>query len=134
MTFLDSSTGDGRIFSGEWISGSGEMYDAVEPATGKTLARVGSATPADVDKAVERATRAQREWAARPYPDRAAVLRNAARLFEEHRREIETGLVRESGAGRPWAAHQVSGGGLEECHEAAALAGAPYGEGRRSGQ
>ncbi|MFJ4206518.1 hypothetical protein ACIP2Y_43875 [Streptomyces sviceus] len=50
---MDSSTWEGRIFSGsgEWISGSGEAYDAVEPATGKTLGRVGSAAPADVDKA-----------------------------------------------------------------------------------
>ncbi|SPF02807.1 aldehyde dehydrogenase family protein [Streptomyces sp. MA5143a] len=136
MTFLDSSTWEGRIFSGsgEWISGSGEGYDAVEPATGKTLGRVGSATPADVDRAVERAVRAQREWAARPYSDRAAVLRRAARLFEEHQREIESWLVRESGAIRPFAALQVSSGGAEECHEAAALAGAPYGELLRSGQ
>ena len=134
MTFLDSSTWEGRIFSGEWINGSGEEYDAVEPATGKTLGRVGSATPADVDKAVERAVRAQQEWAARPYSDRAAVLRRAARLFEEHQHEIETWLMRESGAIRPFAALQVTSGGVEECHEAAALAGAPYGELLRSGQ
>ncbi|MET7568452.1 benzaldehyde dehydrogenase [Streptomyces sp. NPDC005492] len=136
MTFLDSSTWDGRIFSGsgEWISGSGEAYDAVEPATGKTLGRVGSATPDDVDEAVRRAVPAQREWAARPYSDRAAVLRRAARLFEEHRQEIETWVMRESGAIRPFAALQVDSGGADECHEAAALAGAPYGELLRSGQ
>ncbi|MFF5138169.1 benzaldehyde dehydrogenase [Streptomyces sp. NPDC013157] len=136
MTLLDSSTWEGRIFSGsgEWISGSGEPYQAFEPATGKTLGSVGSASPADVDKAVEKAVRAQREWAARPYSDRAAVLRRAARLFEEHQQEIETWLMRESGAIRPFAALQVSSGGAEECHEAAALAGAPYGELLRSGQ
>ncbi|MFC8427941.1 benzaldehyde dehydrogenase [Streptomyces sp. NPDC057253] len=136
MTLLDSSTWEGRVFSGsgEWISGSGEVYDAVEPATGKALGRVGSATPADVDRAVERAARAQREWAARPYSDRAAVLRRAARLFEEHQQEIETWLMRESGAIRPFATLQVTSGGAEECHEAAALAGAPYGELLRSGQ
>ncbi|MEU3342742.1 aldehyde dehydrogenase family protein [Streptomyces sp. NPDC006668] len=136
MTLLDSSTWESRIFSGsgEWISGSGEVYDSVEPATGKRLGRVGSATRADVDKAVEQAVPAQREWAARPYSDRAAVLRRAARLFEEHQQEIETWLMRESGAIRPFAALQVTSGGAEECHEAAALAGAPYGELLRSGQ
>ena len=72
MTLLDSSTWEGRIFCGEWISGSGQEYEAVEPATGATLGRLGSAAPADVDKAVERAVQAQREWAARPYSDRAA--------------------------------------------------------------
>jgi benzaldehyde dehydrogenase (NAD) len=134
MTLLDSSSWEGRIFSGEWISGSGEEYEAVEPATGRTLARLGSATAADVDKAAERAAAAQREWAARPYSDRAAVLRRAARLFEEHQQEIETWLMRESGAIRPFAALQVTSGGAEECYEAAALAGAPYGELLRSGQ
>ncbi|MFF4630056.1 aldehyde dehydrogenase family protein [Streptomyces griseorubiginosus] len=135
MTFLDSSIWEGRIFSGsgEWIVGSGEVYDAVEPATGKTLGSVGSATPGDVGRAVERAVQAQREWAARPYADRAAVLRRAARLFEEHQQEIETWLVRESGAIRPFAALQVTLGGVEECYEAAALAAAPYGELLRSG-
>jgi hypothetical protein len=29
MTLLDSSTWEGRIFSGEWISGSGEEVQAV---------------------------------------------------------------------------------------------------------
>ncbi|WP_371657439.1 aldehyde dehydrogenase family protein [Streptomyces sp. NBC_00280] len=108
---MDSSIWEGLVFSGEWVNGSGEEYDAVEPATGKTLGRVGCGTPADVDKAVERAAPAQREWAARPYSDRAAVLRRAARLFEEHRQEIETWLIRESGAIRPFAALQVSTGG-----------------------
>ncbi|WP_327692645.1 benzaldehyde dehydrogenase [Streptomyces sp. NBC_00459] len=134
MTFLDSSIWEGLVFSGGWVNGSGGEYDAVEPATGKTLGRVGCGTPADVDKAVDQAVRAQREWAALPYSDRAAVLRRAARLFEEHRQEIETCLMRESGAVRPFAALQVSSGGAEECYEAAALAGAPYGELLRSGQ
>ena len=36
----------------------------MEPATGRELARVGAATPADVHKAAERAAQAQRDWAA----------------------------------------------------------------------
>ncbi|MEU1513296.1 hypothetical protein ABZ490_14240 [Streptomyces sp. NPDC005811] len=42
--------------------------------------------------------------------------------------------MRESGAIRPFAALQVTSGGAEECHEAAALAGAPYGGLPRSEQ
>jgi benzaldehyde dehydrogenase (NAD) len=87
-----------------------------------------------VHKAAERAAQAQRDWAARPYSERAAVLRRAARLFEEHREEIENWLMRESGAIRPFAALQVDSGGAEECYEAAALAAAPYGELARSQQ
>lgn len=124
----------GRIFSGGWVRGSGEDIAVVEPATGTLLDRVGSATPADVAKAAECAAQAQREWVARPHTDRAAVLRRAAALFERHQEEIETWLVRESGAIRPFAAFQTRVGGADECHEAAALASAPYGELLRSAQ
>ncbi|WP_328840720.1 benzaldehyde dehydrogenase [Streptomyces europaeiscabiei] len=132
MTFLDASAWQERIFSGEWIKAAGESYDSVEPATGKTLGRVGSATPADLERAVERAAQAQRDWAARPYVERAQVLRRAARLFEEHQTEIAEWIVREAGTLRPFADFQTSNGAAEECYEAAALAAAPYGEVLRS--
>ncbi|QQM38410.1 benzaldehyde dehydrogenase [Streptomyces liliifuscus] len=132
MTLLDASDWQERIFSGEWIKAAGESYDSVEPATGKTLGRVGSATPADLERAVEHAARAQRDWAARPYVERAQVLRRAARLFEEHQSEIAEWIVREAGTLRPFADFQTSNGAAEECYEAAALAAAPYGEVLRS--
>jgi benzaldehyde dehydrogenase (NAD) len=131
---LDDARWHGRIFSGGWTPGSGGEFDAVEPATGKVLARVGAATADDVHRAAGRAARAQRAWAARPYSERAAVLRRAALLFEEHRDEIETWVMRESGAVRAFAGVQVIDGGAEECHEAAALAAAPYGEVLRTQQ
>ncbi|HTJ69878.1 MAG TPA: aldehyde dehydrogenase family protein [Actinospica sp.] len=134
MTLLEPSTWEGRIYSGEWITGSGEAYDSVEPATGKTLGHVGAAAASDVDRAVERAVAAQRDWAALPYSERAAVLRRAARLFEDHHVELEDWVIRESGAIRPFAAFQVIGGGSDECYEAAGLAAAPYGELLRSQQ
>jgi len=134
MTLLDPDVWTDQVFLGEWTAGSGDPYDVVEPATGAVLGRVGSATAADVHKAAERAAQAQRDWATRPYSERAAVLRRAGRLFEEHQTEIEDWLIRESGAIRPFAALQVTSGGADECHEAAALAAAPYGEILRSQQ
>jgi benzaldehyde dehydrogenase (NAD) len=134
MSFLDQSPWEGRIFSGEWSAGTGEAYDAVDKSSGEVLGRVGAASPADVGEAAERAARAQREWAARPYTERADVLRRAAALFEQHQAEIETWLMRESGAIRPFAAFNVQVGGVGECQEAAALAAAPYGELLRSAQ
>ncbi|WP_020660114.1 aldehyde dehydrogenase family protein [Amycolatopsis benzoatilytica] len=133
MTLLDAHW-QGRICSGGWVPGSGGTYDAVEPATGATLAQVGEATPADVAKAAAMARDAQREWAAQPYDQRARVLRRAARLFEDHGDEIDEWLVRESGATRAFARFQTRAVGAEECHEAAALAAHPYGELLRSGQ
>ncbi|MBK3574866.1 benzaldehyde dehydrogenase [Streptomyces sp. MBT65] len=132
MTFLDADVWQERIFSGEWTKATGESYDSTEPATGKTLGRVAAATPYDLERAVERAVRAQRDWAARPYVERAQVLRRAARLFEEHHAEIAEWIVRESGALRPFADFQTANGAAEECYEAAALAAAPYGEVLRS--
>lgn len=132
MTLLDSKTWTEKIFSGDWIPGSGESYDSVEPATGDTLGRVGAATPEDLARAVERATQAQRSWAALPYIERAQVLRRAARVFEENQAEIAEWIVRESGALRPFAEFQAANGAAEECYEAAALAAAPYGEVLRS--
>src|SRR4051812_1310127 len=135
MTFLDSARWQGKIFtSGGWVAGSGGEYDAVEPATGTTLARVGAATADDVHKAAEAAAQAQREWAALPYDRRAEVLRRAGQLFVEHEDEIHEWLVRESGAIRPFAGFQTRAVAAEECWEAAGLASHPYGELLRSNQ
>lgn len=133
MTLLGTGW-EGRIFSGGWIPGAGGEYDAIEPATGGTLARVGAAAPEDVAKAAATAREAQREWAAQPYDQRARVLRRAARLFEDHGDEIDEWLVRESGATRAFAQFQTRAVAAEECHEAAALAAHPYGELLRSSQ
>ena len=135
MAFLDRSRWEGKIFTtGGWGPGSGGEYDAVEPATGTTLARVGAATAADVHKAAEAAAQAQRDWAALPYDQRAAVLRRAGQLFVEHEDEIHEWLVRESGAIRPFAGFQTRAVAAEECWEAAGLASHPYGEILRSNQ
>ena len=134
MDFLDRSAWEGRIWSGGWTAGSGGEQDVVEPATGQVLARIGVATAADVHKAAERAAQAQKEWAARPYDQRAAVLRKAGQLFVEHEDEIHDWLVRESGAIRPFAGFQTRAVAAEECWEAAGLAAAPYGELLRSNQ
>jgi benzaldehyde dehydrogenase (NAD) len=131
---LDDPRWHGRLYSDGWTTGAGEEIRSIEPATGDVLARVGSATAADVHKAAERAAQAQAEWAARPYQERAAVLRRAARLFEVHQEEIETWVMRESGAIRAFAGFQTLGGGAEECYEAAALAAVPHGELLRSHQ
>ena len=55
MSLMERSKWEGRIFTGAWVAGSGGEYDAVEPATGNKLARVGAATPDDVHKAAESA-------------------------------------------------------------------------------
>ena len=87
---------------------------------------VGIADAADVTRAAEGAARAQKEWAALPHPARAAVLRRAGQLWEEHAEEISGWNIREVGAIPPlagFALHVTAA----ECYEASALPSAPRG-------
>ncbi|OLL72323.1 putative benzaldehyde dehydrogenase oxidoreductase protein [Pseudonocardia sp. Ae168_Ps1] len=127
MAFLDPATWQDRVFTGAWTPGGDGVREVREPATGAVLGSVGAAGPADVDATVERAVAAQKEWAATPHTERAAVLLRAAALFAEHAGEISDWLVRESGSVRLKAGIEIDGS-AGECTQAAALASAPYGE------
>ncbi|MEO3824387.1 benzaldehyde dehydrogenase [Actinomadura sp. B10D3] len=126
MTLLDPGIWTGKIFDGGWTAGDGGVYDVTEPATGGTLGTLGQASANDVARAARSAAAAQPDWAARTYEERAAVLREAGRLFAEHAAEIGGWIVRETGAIPPK-------GDLEThfaeslCYEAAALASHPQG-------
>jgi benzaldehyde dehydrogenase (NAD) len=128
MGLLDTVEWQGRIFKGgSWSAGAGGDYAVMEPATGAELARMGAATPADVTEAAEAAVSAQREWAAMPHTARAAVLRRAGDLWQQHAEEISGWNVREVGAvpGMAGFALHVA---AQECYEAAALPSRPLGE------
>jgi benzaldehyde dehydrogenase (NAD) len=132
MALLEDGAWRGKVWTGGWTDGSGGTYTAVEPATGAELGEVGRATPADVEKAGARAVQAQREWAALPFEQRAAVLRRAGDLLGEHAEEIKGWLARESGAIQPFGNFQVHTS-AQECYEASALPSHPYGELLRTG-
>lgn len=123
---LDVAGWQGRIFSNGWTSGGGGVATAIEPATGAALAEYGVADASDVAKAAVRALEAQAAWAQVPAPERAAVLRRAATLLEQHRAEVERWLVREGGAVPGKAAFEVDLV-LAELWEAAALPTQPWG-------
>ncbi|OOL29630.1 hypothetical protein GQ85_24775, partial [Rhodococcus rhodochrous] len=67
MALLDESIWQGKIFAGDWIPGGAGERKVVEPATGATLGSVGLADEGDLERAVDRAVAAQRDWAARPH-------------------------------------------------------------------
>ena len=131
MGLLDGVDWAGKVFTGRWQAGGGGTYEAVEPATGLALATVGAASAEDVAEAGARAAVAQRAWAALPYVERAGVLQRAIGLLQQHKDEIIEWIVRESGATRFKGDIEVQAS-IGECVEAAALAGAPYGELLRS--
>ncbi len=126
MSFLGSDW-EGKIFVSGWTDGGGEPIRVTEPATGEQLATLGSASPEDVAQAAGQAAEAQDSWRAIPPSERAAVLRKAGALFEEHAAEIQGWIVQESGGIPPKAALETAIA-AQECYEAAALPTHPMGD------
>lgn len=99
----------------------------VEPATGRELGRVGMAAIEDITASAAQAAAAQREWAAAPFQDRAAVLRRAGDILQRNTEELRDWLVRETG-GIPGKAYFELGHAVQNCYEAAALPSRSQGE------
>jgi succinate-semialdehyde dehydrogenase/glutarate-semialdehyde dehydrogenase len=74
----------GLFIGGEWRdSADGSTIDVEDPATGKTLTAVASATPADGKAALDAAVAAQHDWARTAPRERAEILRSAFELITE---------------------------------------------------
>ncbi|USQ85705.1 aldehyde dehydrogenase family protein [Streptomyces phaeoluteigriseus] len=129
MTSLVDTVGlAGTVFSDGWRPASGAaVVEVLEPATGKALAQVGVADAADVARAAAGAARAQPTWGALPAAARAAVLRRAAAVLEDHRAEVAQWLIREGGAVRAKAETEIADT-VEELLQAAALPTQPHGQ------
>jgi benzaldehyde dehydrogenase (NAD) len=126
MAFLDAQAWSGAVFTGKWTRAAGGDAAVIEPATGAELERVGSANADDIREACTAAAAAQGDWARTPFEERARVLRDAGRLFEEHAEEIHSWIVRETGAIGPKAGLETHIA-AQECYEASAAASRPLG-------
>jgi succinate-semialdehyde dehydrogenase/glutarate-semialdehyde dehydrogenase len=81
-----------------WIpAGARDTHDVVNPATGEVLGQLPLATAADLDEALDCATRGFRVWRAKNSDERAAVLAGAARLMRERADKIATIATMEQG-------------------------------------
>ncbi len=120
-----------KLYSGSWIDGRAEPIPVTEKATGAVLGAVGAAGTEDLDDAVAAARSAQRDWAAAPYGERAAVLLRAAAILESEPDRLLPWLIRESGSAQGKAGFELSLV-VSELRESAAAASAPYGELLRS--
>src|SRR3954451_25420078 len=83
-------------FLGDWRPGTGEPREVREPATGLPLLTLNESTPDDVARAAAAAKAAQPAWADTSYDERAAVLRRAADIYEQHRAEFGAWTQRET--------------------------------------
>ena len=98
MSFLDSKTWSGKLFTGSWEAGSGGSVDINEPATGEVLGSYSAASVEDVKKAAAKAAAAQKEWVKIKPEDKAAIFRKAGDLWNEHQEEIVSWIVKEGGS------------------------------------
>lgn len=73
------------------------VLSVLNPATAESVATVPAASAADVDAAVDRASAAQRGWAAAAPADRARLLRRFAAVVDTHVEELARLEVREAG-------------------------------------
>ena len=77
----------GLFIGGGWTNGKGgELFDVINPATAKRLARVTQAGPADVDAAVAAARQALGSWSSLSGHARARHLYAVARAVQQHAR------------------------------------------------
>jgi benzaldehyde dehydrogenase (NAD) len=125
-TLITEEVLNGKIYSGGWKSVSGRLATE-NPATGEQLAEIGAAGADDVFEAARQAAAAQPDWAATPWPERAALMNATADVLERNHEKAERLLVRETGVFAGGAAHQV-GETLKELREAAALTSRAVGQ------
>lgn len=97
--FIDEQHWKALFYTGTWQSAESAMQ-VFEPATGERLASVGIADASDVARAGLHASQAQRGWAATPFDQRAAILREAARLLQQEAESFIEWNMRECGGAR----------------------------------
>ncbi len=82
-------TSYGMFVDGDFSAGAGESFKTVNPATEEVLAEVAEAGPADVDRAVAAARRAQdKVWGPMRPAERGKYLFRIARIIQERSREL----------------------------------------------
>ena len=91
-------TPTGLFIGGEWRSSSdGATIDVEDPATGKTIASVASASVEDGAAALDAAVAAQADWARTAPRERAELLRSAFELITERADEFAMLMTLEMG-------------------------------------
>ena len=95
---LIASIPKGLLINGEWRDASdGGTYDVFDPATGKVLATLASATSEDALAALDAADAAQRQWALTAPRVRADILRRAFDIINERRDDFALVMTLEMG-------------------------------------
>jgi len=110
MSGAKSSKTYPMIIEGEEVTGSsGELIDVINPATEEVMGRVPAASEREVDRAVQSACRAFREWRETPAVERAATMMKLVQALRADGDEIARTLAAEVGAPLKLARGEVGG-------------------------
>ncbi|MCB1372505.1 MAG: betaine-aldehyde dehydrogenase [Rhodobacteraceae bacterium] len=89
-----------HFIDGEYVEDTaGAPIDVVYPATGEIIARLHSATPAIVDRALAAAKDAQKAWEAMTGTERGRVLRRAADIMRDRNHDLS--VIETHDTGKP---------------------------------
>lgn len=86
-----------NYINGEWVETNGDFAKVINPANGEKLVEVPLSTVEDVNRAVEAAKIAQKEWALVPAPQRAEVLYQVGYIMKQRKEELARILTLENG-------------------------------------
>ncbi len=86
-----------NFINGDWVEGDLGKHDIFSPNTGKKIGDYSSPSAAQINQAIEAASRAQVEWAKAPAKERARVLFNARNILLRDADEISKLKGSESG-------------------------------------
>jgi aminobutyraldehyde dehydrogenase len=87
------------FINGTFVMGEGKAETAFEPALGRPLAEVPSASATQIDEAVQAAHRAYKDWSRRPPRERSAALLAIAGAIEARAETLA--LIESKNAGKP---------------------------------
>ncbi len=91
-----------------WLTGSGEEFTSLNPATGETIWRGKAAGAKEVDAAYAAARAAFADWGFRSVEDRIAIVRAFAKKLEEKKASAIETLCRETGKAKWDATNEIN--------------------------
>ncbi|MEU6128575.1 aldehyde dehydrogenase family protein [Saccharopolyspora sp. NPDC047091] len=87
-----------HVIGGDYVAGTGERIEVVNPATEQVIGSVPAGTAREVDAAVAAARAAFDDWAARPVEERSAAVRRISEGIARRRDEIAATVTAEMGS------------------------------------
>ncbi|WP_394164971.1 succinylglutamate-semialdehyde dehydrogenase [Neptunomonas phycophila] len=87
----------GLYINGEWLTGQGELFYSLNPASGEPVWEGEAANAEQVDAAVSAARLAANQWAFLGFDARCAIARAYAKLLDEHKETLGRTIAEETG-------------------------------------